>query len=271
MLFRERFCRWLPLPLLLWSTVGPLSLSLPTTTAHGQSLEEARGLMENPEPGVVDEGIQLLAELGTPEASAALLQRIRRGLPAPQLQQAIEALAKLGHSEAEGTLVSLTTHRRGYIRAAACKALGELKAESAYQALARRLGDSEAPVREAAARALGALGRISALPILVEAMDKGNRAAAVAVGELIPTTDPDKLFSYFATVPLHRLEPALAQALVREDTPSTVKVALIKRIGSLPDQGGDLFLKGFYDQHSNNMAPEVRDALRNALRRSRNQ
>ena len=75
------------------------------------------------------------------------------------------------------TLIRATGHWRGRIRGDAAAALGALRTESAMPELIRLLHDTQPEVREAAARALGDIGRTEAVDPLIEALGglKGQR------------------------------------------------------------------------------------------------
>jgi hypothetical protein len=68
------------------------------------------------------------------------------------------------------TLIRATRHWSGKIRGEAAAALGALRTGNAVPALCRLLNDRQTEVREAAARALGDIGRTEAVDPLIEAL-----------------------------------------------------------------------------------------------------
>ena len=70
------------------------------------------------------------------------------------------------------TLIRATRHWSGRIRASTAAALGSLRTENALPELLRLLNDRRTEVREAAARALGDIGRTEAVDPLIEAMGR---------------------------------------------------------------------------------------------------
>jgi len=68
------------------------------------------------------------------------------------------------------TLIRATRHWSGRIRASTAAALGSLRTEKALPELLRLLDDRRTEVREAAARALGDIGRTEAVDPLIEAL-----------------------------------------------------------------------------------------------------
>jgi hypothetical protein len=70
------------------------------------------------------------------------------------------------------TLIRATRHWSGRIRASTAAALGSLRTENALPALLRLLNDRGSEVREAAARALGDIGRTEAVDPLIEALGR---------------------------------------------------------------------------------------------------
>jgi hypothetical protein len=70
------------------------------------------------------------------------------------------------------TLIRATRHWSGKIRASTAAALGSLRTEKALPELLRLLNDRRTEVREAAARALGDIGRTEAVDPLIEALSR---------------------------------------------------------------------------------------------------
>jgi hypothetical protein len=70
------------------------------------------------------------------------------------------------------TLIRATRHWSGRIRASTAAALGSLRTEKALPELLRLLDDRRTEVREAAARALGDIGRTEAVDPLIEALGR---------------------------------------------------------------------------------------------------
>ena len=68
------------------------------------------------------------------------------------------------------TLIRATRHWRGRIRDEAAAALGALRTPNAVPELLRLLNDRQSEVREAAARALGDIGRTETVAPLIEAL-----------------------------------------------------------------------------------------------------
>jgi HEAT repeat protein len=78
------------------------------------------------------------------------------------------------------TLIRATRHWRGRIRGDAAAALGALRTESAVPELIRLLQDAQPEAREAAARALGDIGRTEAVDPLIEASARSRAKGTIA-------------------------------------------------------------------------------------------
>lgn len=241
-----------------------LGLLFGTATAQAHSVDEAQALMDTPDPGLVDQGIEIIGLIGSREAGDVLLQRMRRGLPAKQLELAMVTVANMDLPEAQGTLVSLLSHRRPEIRALACKLLANMDAASALQALTGRLSDSSRKVRSAAAKALGTLGDAGVVPLLFEALSKGNLDAARAIGKRLRAEDAERVFDYLDQVPLYHLTPALSELLLRKDVSTDLKLKLVARIRALPHAGARGFLDSLGQQEAA-LDTRVSAAIRKAL------
>lgn len=109
-----------------------------------------------------------LAELGDPRALPAIQKVHRRWLlPGFERTQAAGAMARLGDPEGARYLMNRVLKRRGPDRALAVELLGEVRAPGAKERLFAVLDDTADRCRGAAARGLGRLGELSAVPRLL--------------------------------------------------------------------------------------------------------
>lgn len=113
-----------------------------------------------------------LAELGDARALPAVRKVFRRWLlPGFERTQAAGAMARLGDAEGVRYLFRRTQRSWGIDRAMAIELLGELRAEGARQRLEQILLDRGDACRGAAARGLGRLGDLGALPALASLLE----------------------------------------------------------------------------------------------------
>lgn len=113
-----------------------------------------------------------LAELGDARAVPAIRRIFQKWLLPPfERTQAAGALAKLGDTEAAQHLFKRIGPAWAPDRALAVELLGEVKAPGAFERLSELLRNPRDPSRGAAARGLGRLGDLRALPLLLEVLD----------------------------------------------------------------------------------------------------
>jgi HEAT repeat protein len=114
---------------------------------------------------------EVLSRLGG-SAVPALRERLRDGHSAQERRLAAAVLGELRALEAAGELRAALSDPDPQVAAAAAAAVGRLCDVSALPALLRILGESDAPaLREAAADALGAIDDPAAGPALIRALD----------------------------------------------------------------------------------------------------
>lgn len=245
--------------------LGGLGLLLWAAGGTAQSLEDAQSLLDSGDAAQVEEGIETLGLIGTAEALPPLQQRIRRGLPPALLQHAIITLTAIGDPGAGPTLLALANHRRLGIRAESLKALGSLRLRDAYPTLVRGLSDGDPQVRSAAAVALGQLGDATALPVLFQALDKGNLDASAPLGQLTPPGEVPRLLGYLEQLPFRSLAPAFTTVLLRKDINDPVRLDVIARIADLATREVRGYLMDLLAREPDRFSARVQGAIRAAI------
>ena len=208
-------------------------LSLGPVSAEAQSIDEAKTKLQSGDRAVVEEGIQTLGLLGTRDAVAPLVARVRQGLPADLLETAIVTLMALGAPDAAEVLFELSRHRRGLIRIRAIEAITALNPPGADRTLMVALSDGDPKVRAAAAQGLGEIGAHNALAKLFHALDKGNLEASGAIGKVVKPAEIERLLYYLGKLPFRSLGPALREVLIRSDVPEKRKLVVVARLAEL--------------------------------------
>lgn len=221
-----RALEWIGVGLSVWMLAAP-------AFAQSVSETEAARLLQSPKPEEVQQGIEAMGLSGSKKAVELLSDRIRQGLPAALLKEAVNTLGVLGEARAGDLLTELLRHRRAEIRVAAIEAMVSCKPPKADRAVAERLSDLDPRVRAAAAAALGDLGVRSHVELLFRALDRGILEAAGAIGQLGSRTDVEKLVGYLQRLPFGALMPGIREVLVRDDLPADFKVLLVQRLGEL--------------------------------------
>jgi HEAT repeat protein len=130
------------------------------------------------------EGEPVELTIGDAEASilAEIVSRYSRALQGDSRVRIAAFFEQQGQVERE---LGRLTHRRGWRRATAAFALGDMGSARAVPQLIAAMDDRDREVRTAAARSLGRLDAVSAAPRLVEALASGAVPRAVAGQALI--------------------------------------------------------------------------------------
>lgn len=228
------------------------------------AIGKAKGLMSTGERDSVEAGIQSLGMLGKPEAVAPLVARMREGLPPDLLEAAIVTCMALGQPEAGPVLFELTLHRRPVIRQRAVEAIAALAPPGADAALVTALSDQDANVRAAAARALGELKAQGALEPLFLALDRGNMEASGAIGKIVAPDQTGRLWAYMGKIPFNSLAPAMAEVLSRTDVTQKTKLELVARLQEVATPE----VKGFLGDYMAGAQGELDPVLSKAILRA---
>jgi HEAT repeat protein len=131
---------------------------------------------------VEGEQVELTIEDAEAPILAEIMARYSRALQGDSRDRIAAFFEQQGQVERE---LARLAHRRGWRRAAAAFALGDMGSPQAVPPLIAALDDRDREVRTAAARSLGRLGAVDAAPRLVEALASGAVPRAVAGQALI--------------------------------------------------------------------------------------
>ena len=133
--------------------------------------------------------VDILREIGHPDATAALLAELGRGrLPEEPIVDALGAMLRAGDKKPMVELVARLSAASPSLRRHAAQALRDTVDVRATSALSQAAGDGERDVRVIAIAELGRLGAREALPELARALGASDEetaaAAAHALGQL---------------------------------------------------------------------------------------
>jgi len=173
-------------------------------------------------------------------AFAGLLARYARRLRGRSAERIARYFERNGFVARE---VAALADRRGWRRATAAYALGDMFATSAVRQLLAALDDRDHDVRAAAARSLGRLGAVEAVEPLVEAL-AGRRVPPAVVGFALVQIGPPAL-------------PGLKELLAHEDP--AVRARASELVGLLGDAGDARpLLRGLSDSSADVRARSAR-------------
>ena len=223
--------------------LAPLAGATPAQ-AQGLSLNEAREMLNAESADEVRMGIEALGTIGSARIVEPLAERIRRGLPAPLLDLAIETLGLTGRREAGPILFELARHRRATARQRALEALVSCRPRGASRALVQALSDADPRVRATAALGLGQLEAADAVDPLFHAFDRGVNEASTSLGQLVDADGVERLLGFLGQRPLNSLTPALDEVLARDDMATNVKLEVDGRLAELATPEVRTYLEG---------------------------
>lgn len=188
-----------------------------------RAIEQCRGDLNNPSPGVRVEAAWVLGLIGSVEVLPDLIERLEDG-DVWVRGTAAWALGRIGSAQVVPKLIERLDDENGVVRWAVAFALGAIASAEAVPVLVERLGDEDARVRIAAVGALGWIGCEKAVGPLVERIEdesEGVRGAVAwalgmvgcekAVGPLVERLgDEDRGVRIAASLALGKIgEPAL--------------------------------------------------------------
>jgi hypothetical protein len=198
--------------------------------SNEDNIATAKTLLWSSSHDEIETGIQALGLIGTPEAVAPLVERVRAGLTSDLLETSIVTLMALGQQQAAGLFFELAAHRRPEIRIRAIEAIVALKPKGAQSVLEKALSDVDAKVRSAAALGLGELKATGSVELLFRALDHGNFEAAQAIGQALRSDQVQRLLGYLGTIPLRTLSPALTEIMSRKDISEKDKLSVVSKL-----------------------------------------
>jgi HEAT repeat protein len=234
--------------------------------ARATELRAAEEKLSSHDPAAIRKALDALAQLGGDAASAAVVARVRRGMPPQLTEQAIETLVKIDKPNAGPVLLELTQHRRAAIRQRAVSALGALKIRSAQSALFYALDDPNPEVRGAAAKALAGVGTARALPVLWTAAERGVDHALEAIGAIASPRDLKAVFEHVSNNDVTLVVPALQAMLDRETFPLAGKLTIAHEVEKLGSASARMYLVRWLDTWKQSGHPRLRQALFDAIK-----
>jgi HEAT repeat protein len=203
----------------------------PTTNAPERlTAREAIQRLHSTSSDEVEQGIEALSRLATPDTVAPIVELIHTGLPDYLLQECVRALGIIGRPEAIDELSGLLHHRRAPVRQGAIEALKRIRDPRVRPLLESGLRDSDGGVRGAAATALGATNARPSVELLIRAFERNVPEAALSIGQLGDAQAATRLLESIGHVPLNVLLPGLRAFLDRRDIPDPEKLRIVEQV-----------------------------------------
>jgi HEAT repeat protein len=129
-----------------------------------------RRLLGNPSPDVKAAVITALGQIGSDEAYVALQSESGKKRTQAEEAASVEALGGFSRPDSLDKAKRALASPNEKVKVAACFALARLKDRSETAACSALLDSTDPGVRRSAARALGMMGDVSALPVIEEAL-----------------------------------------------------------------------------------------------------
>jgi len=218
---------------LLSATFAVAQPAPPPPRVDPRVLRDALADVASTDAARIERALPVLGTSRSPAAALAIAALLRRGAPAALLVPAIDALGALGRPESQDALIALLRHFKAEVRARAAVALAPVRSPRVSRALVVALGDREAIVRAAAGRSLATAGMREAVDDLVLAVERGNDAAAAAIGVLGDAAAAERLSALIGRIPLHVLLPGMRAFLLRRDLSERAKLGIVDKLGEL--------------------------------------
>jgi HEAT repeat protein len=228
-------------------------------------VEQAKALLASSDHDSIETGIQSLGLLGTADAVAPLVERVRAGLAPDLLDTAIVTLMALGQPSAAPVLFDLASHRRPEVRLRAIEAIVALGPKGAEEVLRTGLSDQNPQVRSAAALGLGEIKAVGSVDLLFRALDHGNFEASTAIGKLVPREQIPRMLEYLGKTPLQSLGPALGEVLQRKDIGEREKLAIVSRLQDVGTPEVKSYLGDLMHLAGDKLPPPVSKAIVQAM------
>jgi HEAT repeat protein len=208
-----------------------------------------------------------MAARGGAPAVPAILELLRRGLPASLAQAALETVADTESETASETVAWYARHRDAGLRRAAVAALGKTGGPVAVSALRAALSDPDPTVRSLAATGLGDLKANAAVGDLFAALDHRVTESARSIGFLCLGQECDRLAQKLGQVTFDVAVSGLEPALLRPaaDVNDEVKIQIVARLRELGTAEVNHFLRGVQARWPARQSPRVKQAIDQAV------
>jgi len=200
-------------------------------------------------------------------AVSAIVELLRRGLPEPLTQAAIETLGDTESETSSEVVAWYARHRSAVLRRSAVSALAKTKGLVAVKALRAALSDSDPGVRGLAASGLGRLSAKDAVGELLVALEHKVPEAAASVGALCSPTECERLAKKLESLPFDVVTSGLSEVLVRPtaEVNDETKLAIVARLRAMATGEVNRFLKGLQARYPARASARVKVAIDDAV------
>src|SRR5579872_5243238 len=188
--------------------------------------------------------VRMAAKGGAP-AVPTIVDLLKRGLPEPLTESAVETPAATESEGASEVLGWYSRHRNAAVRRAAVQSLARTRGPSAVKALRAALSDPDPAVRGVSATALGTLKAKEAVGDLFVALDHKVDEAAASIGQLCAGPDCERLAGKLGSVHFDVVTGGLDEVMLRPapDVTDDLKVKIVGRVREVGTAEANRFLK----------------------------
>ena len=238
-----------------------LALTLRSGTARAEEWSELRTLLIDGDDNQVEEAATKLAADPSRESLNVILDGLAVGA-GPRVQRILLAsLPGRKDPRAVDILVRYAMSRNIEVRKKAVIALGELPIDKSTDALVMALSDSVEEVRASAALALAKRRSPKAEKPLRKLFDKGDRAAATALGQLGSAEFARSITEKIGSLPDAQVATLLGEMLKRTDLgPDPYKLDLVRALGRVPGVEATTVLLSYSTGSTPSTLPSVIEA-----------
>ena len=188
--------------------------------------------------------VRMAAKAGAP-AVPTIVDLLKRGLPEPLTESALETLGDTESEAASEVLGWYSRHRNAAVRRAAVQSLARTRGALAVKALRTALSDPDPAVRGVSATALGTLKAKEAVADLFVALEHKVDEAAASIGQLCAGAECDRLAGKLGSVPFDVVTGGLDEVMLRPatDVSDDLKLKIVGRVREVGTAEANRFLK----------------------------
>jgi len=230
-------------------------------------IEAVQPKLDSGDPAQMREAVAILYTLDDPGVIPTLAELLRSGPPDEVADEALRALAGLGHRDAMPVLIEFTNHRRTSARRTAYEAIATIDHPDRRATLEECLSDSDRGIRGVCAIALGEIRAKASLDVLFRAFERGVVEAAISIGKLGDESHIDRFDEYLGDQPLPIMLNGYREFLARRDIKKKRKQEVVTDLGEVSGPLVRDFLLTYLGTFPENAEGELFEAVEETVRR----